>query len=155
MSLKSYKFSNTTDLNNFLKGIVIGGKAVFGNQNALVYGLVGLKMKFIEPTAVEYTFVAGASADDGLTFAEIQTQLQGGVTGLVVGQQSRALTLASSTTAGVEFDSEPGSSSAAPFLGFGSGASGKVTPYAAPDGTKPRFLSVCGVGETIVAVVEE
>jgi hypothetical protein len=77
---KVYKFKDIDEAELFLNGAVFGGDLRAGVQN-----LVGTKLKFTLPAAVEHTFVVGAGADPyTLSLADLKSQLEGAVAGLRV-----------------------------------------------------------------------
>ena len=93
---KVYKFKDIDEAELFLNGAIFGGDLRKGVQN-----LVGKKIKFTLPTAVEYTFVAGPGPDPyTLSLASIKSQLEAGVTGLRVRSFDGRLVLMEVTPAG-------------------------------------------------------
>jgi hypothetical protein len=149
MALKTYKFNSLDEMNRFLAGTLVGKPLP-----SVVYGLVGTKVKFVQPDAVEYTFVEGDRADGGLTFAEIKSQLEGAVSGLLVTQVDRGIAFTSVTAAGVEL-AEPGDPKGHALLGFSDEGGSKTLVYGAPGTPAPCLVQAFGVGTQIAVIVEE
>ncbi len=149
MALKTYKFNSLDEMNRFLAGTLVGKKL----PGPVIYGLVGTKVKFVQPAAAQHTFVAGSRSDGGLLVSEIKAQLEGTVTGLVVTQVDGGIAFTSSSGAGVELV-EPDAPKGAALLGFSDEGAAKTLVYAAP-GTAPCIVQAFGVGTGIAVIVEE
>jgi len=77
---KVYKFKDIDEAELFLNGAVVGGNIRNGVAN-----LVGKKLQFTLPAAVEHTFVTGSGSDPyQLSLADLKSQLEGAVAGLRV-----------------------------------------------------------------------
>lgn len=94
---KVYRFKDLNEAMLFLNGAVIG-KAIPLNG---IQGLVGRKIKFTLPAAVEHTFVTGGGTDPyTLSLDDIKTQLEAAVAGLKVRTFEGKLVLQESTPSG-------------------------------------------------------
>lgn len=148
MALKTYKFNSLDEMNRFLVGTLVGRPL----GGSVVYGLVGTKVKFAQPSAAQHTFVAGARTDGGLTLAEVKSQLEGAVGDLVVTQVNGGIAFTSSSDAGVELV-EPDAPKGHALLGFSDEGAAKTLVYGAT--TAPRVVQVFGVGTQLGVLVEE
>lgn len=93
---KIRKFEDVDGVQLFLNGALFGGPLKGGIQ-----GLVGRKLKFLLPAAVEYTFITGTGTDPyTLSLADIKTQLEGAVAGLRVRSYDGKLVLMEITPTG-------------------------------------------------------
>jgi hypothetical protein len=147
MTVRIKTMSGLAEANAFLAGGIIGGKGLSGKT----YGLHGLTLVFTSPAAATVTFATpGASAQEGLTLAEIVTQINAVIAGLAKVHDSRIHLQGS---ASVIFT---GASTAAAMLGLPSAFVGVL--YNPPDGAAPRILDMDAAalsGGTYILLLEE
>jgi hypothetical protein len=122
MALRVYKFMSIDTFEWFLRGGIIGGLLRMNSESAPgLFGLVGETATFTLPSA-SVTFVAGADPSGYLTFAEIKTQIEAAVAGIIVSLNNGRLHIIESTpTNGVDIGSA-GAQLARAILGFNGSA---------------------------------
>jgi hypothetical protein len=161
---KAYKFRELFEMQTFLNGGLIGGslqKSV-GSISVGLVGLVGKSLKFTQPTAVEYTFIASSGSNpdpNTLLFSDIQAQLMGAVAGLLVTSwegrlvfiettPNHGVTLVNATVAGTD---------ARGILGFGNGATdtqvGKLYTPSAVSNAAPCWTWAYSLSENMHTVL--
>lgn len=117
MAVKVYKFRELDEIDLFCSGAVMGIDISKWAQNIVTGGggkdfapgLVGLTLSFAAPgPAGTVTFVAGADPAGRLQFAELKSQIETAVAGLLVRQFEGKLTIVESTpTYGVTVEADP------------------------------------------------
>jgi hypothetical protein len=153
-----YKFKDVDQATIFLNGGIIGATSMRSqstnartNLIPAIYGLVGKELKFLQPSVVTITFVAGSAPDDpqSLTFQDIKAQIEAGFGGppttssaLIVRSFDAFISMIETTpTNGVSLGLPAGGSAldARPLLGFSEGqnSTGVLYKPAAVSNTPP------------------
>jgi hypothetical protein len=136
-ALKARKFIDLTEVNNFLRGGVIGGKDL---KSGGVFGLGGKTLVFTSPSATVTFATAHNSSQEVLTLKDILAQINavGALTGYAKSGEGHIFLEDPAGSTKVVL-SNTGTANA--LLGFDpDGVSGIV--FAAPGGTPPALISV-------------
>lgn len=144
--LKTRKFIEVWELDIFLNGGVLGGVDLVGGDggNYGTYALVGLTLKFAQPSATTVTFVASVDPTNPdpnrLTYKDIKTQIEAAIPAVLVQQFNRRLVLieAVPSVAGVTVDY---TGTATRLLGFDPGRNTVGIKYGPISTTAPCLQS--------------
>ena len=135
MALKVYKFRDIMEMENFLRGGIMGGVNIAGG----VVGLVGKLLTFTAP-AGSHTFVTANRYNDMLLLKDIKTQLEAAIANLKVysigGQIAFQHTTAASAVV-LSANNEPAKS----LLGFDQDTAVTGKLYGVVPGTPPAYIN--------------
>lgn len=156
--IRTRKFRELEEVDTFLSGGVISGADIIKGDGG-VYGLylVGLTLKFAQPSAVTVTFVASVDPlnpdPTRLTFKDIKAQIETAIVAVTVKQFNRRLLLIEATpTNGITIDK---TGTATRLLGFDANHNTVGIKYGAISTTAPCLQTSYAVGDTHVITTWE